>query len=62
MNKGSVLIYPQPRPEAERVFVCLSFCGGGTAPMRPWARAVPDDVELVLACYPGRDRSGGAWT
>jgi surfactin synthase thioesterase subunit len=41
------------------VFVGLSFCGGGTAPMRPWARAVPDDVELVLICYPGRESRYG---
>lgn len=41
------------------MFVCLSFCGGGTSPMRPWARAVPDDVELVLACYPGRESRYG---
>lgn len=53
------LVYPQPRPEASRVFVCLSFCGGGASPMRPWARAVPDDVEIVLVCYPGREARYG---
>ncbi|MBG0567805.1 thioesterase [Actinoplanes sp. NEAU-A11] len=53
------LIYPQPRPNASRVFVCLSFCGGGTSPMRPWTHAVPDDVELVLVCYPGRESRFG---
>src|SRR5262249_9000434 len=28
---------------------------GGTAPFRPWAQQLPDDTELVLVCYPGRE-------
>ncbi|MFR9673709.1 thioesterase II family protein [Streptomyces sp. TR06-5] len=46
---------PRPRPHADRMLVCLSYCGGGTAPFRKWADAVPDDVELALVCYPGRE-------
>ncbi|MEU4213044.1 alpha/beta fold hydrolase [Streptomyces sp. NPDC026206] len=38
-----------------RTLLCLSFCGGGTSPFRPWARTLPDDVELVVHCYPGRE-------
>ncbi|MDG4810802.1 alpha/beta fold hydrolase [Micromonospora sp. WMMD1120] len=53
------LVYPRRRPEASRVFVCLSFCGGGTSPMHAWSRAVPDDVEVVLVCYPGRESRYG---
>ncbi|WP_049579670.1 thioesterase II family protein [Streptomyces sp. SBT349] len=48
-------IRPLPRPHASRTLLCLSFCGGGTAPFRPWARSLPEDVELVLHCYPGRE-------
>ncbi|MFF5897973.1 thioesterase II family protein [Streptomyces argenteolus] len=50
---------PRPRPDAGRVLVCLSYCGGGTAPFRRWAEAVPDDVELALICYPGRETRFG---
>ncbi|MGW4235064.1 thioesterase II family protein [Streptomyces sp. NPDC004980] len=50
---------PRPRPGADRVLVCLSFCGGGTAPFRRWADVVPDDVELALICYPGREARFG---
>ncbi|MEC3976388.1 thioesterase II family protein [Amycolatopsis sp. H20-H5] len=46
---------PAPRPEAGRVLVCLSYCGGGTAPYRKWATQLPPDVELALVCYPGRE-------
>ncbi|MEU6955966.1 alpha/beta fold hydrolase [Streptomyces sp. NPDC045714] len=49
------LFRPLPRPQAERTLFCLSFCGGGTAPFRAWADALPEDTELVLYCYPGRE-------
>ncbi|MFI9100866.1 thioesterase II family protein [Streptomyces fildesensis] len=49
------LVRPLPRPHASRTLLCMSFCGGGTAPFRPWARTLPEDVELVLHCYPGRE-------
>lgn len=48
-------IRPLRRDSAERVLVCLGFCGGGTAPYRGWAPLVPDDVDLALICYPGRE-------
>lgn len=49
----TALIRPCPNPDAARRLVCLSFCGGGTAPFRGWATA--PDVELALVCYPGRE-------
>ncbi|MFI6641765.1 thioesterase II family protein [Streptomyces sp. NPDC050504] len=52
---SGALIRPRPRPRASRTLLCLSFCGGGTAPFRSWADALPDDVELALYCYPGRE-------
>ncbi|MBT2380615.1 thioesterase [Streptomyces sp. ISL-111] len=50
---------PRPRPGADRVLVCLSYCGGGTAPFRGWAQETPDDLELALVCYPGREARYG---
>ena len=50
---------PRPRPRADRVLVCLSYCGGGTVPFRPWADTVPEDTELALICYPGREARFG---
>lgn len=50
------VVWPDPRPAAPRVLVCFSFCGGGTAPYRPWQHSVPDDVDLALVCLPGRER------
>lgn len=49
------LVRPLPRPHAALTLLCMSFCGGGTASFRSWARSLPDDVELVLHCYPGRE-------
>ncbi|MFD5777725.1 thioesterase II family protein [Streptomyces fungicidicus] len=57
---GAAVQRPRPRPGAERVLVCLSYCGGGTAPFRQWAEDLPEDVELALICYPGREARFGA--
>ena len=35
--------------------MCIGYSGGGTAPFRGWAPQLPDDTELVLVCYPGRE-------
>ncbi len=53
------LIRPLPRPRARRTLFCLSFCGGGTAPFRPWAEILGEDTELALYCYPGREARYG---
>lgn len=50
------LVWPSPRPDAARVLVCFGYCGGGTIAYRPWAQAVPPDVDLALVCLPGRER------
>lgn len=56
MSTGAkILVRPLERPQASRVLVCLGYSGGGTAPFRPWAKQLPDDTELVLVCYPGRE-------
>lgn len=51
----SVLRWPSPRPDARRVWVCFSYSGAGTTPFRPWASHLPEDTELDLYCYPGRE-------
>ncbi|MQS15791.1 thioesterase [Streptomyces kaniharaensis] len=38
-----------------RTLVCLGFCGGGTATYHSWIPVLPDDVDLVAICYPGRE-------
>ncbi|MBP2474295.1 surfactin synthase thioesterase subunit [Crossiella equi] len=59
MNGPPSVVRPLPRPEATRMLIGLSYAGGGTAPLRPWAQALPVDVELALICYPGRERRFG---
>ncbi|MEV4443203.1 thioesterase domain-containing protein, partial [Streptomyces sp. NPDC049577] len=34
--------------------ICLPFAGGTAGAFHGWARALPDDVELVAVQYPGR--------
>ena len=34
--------------------LCLPHGGGGPAAFRTWAQHAPDDVEILAACYPGR--------
>lgn len=52
----SGVVWPAPRPAAAQALVCFSFCGGGTSPFRPWMKELPEDVDLALVCYPGRER------
>lgn len=54
-SKNPAVVRPAPRRHARLRLVCLSYSGGGTAPFRRWSRSLPDDVELVLICYPGRE-------
>ncbi|GAA4465510.1 thioesterase II family protein [Phytohabitans houttuyneae] len=50
------VVWPSPRPEAARVLVCFTYCGGGPAAYRGWMGALPADVDLALVCLPGRER------
>jgi pyochelin biosynthetic protein PchC len=43
-----------PRPGARIRLVCLPYGGGSTVFYRPWARTLPDWMELVAVQYPGR--------
>jgi len=42
------------RPTAP-VLVCFPHAGGGASAFRRWARALPDDVELMTVQLPGRE-------
>ncbi|MFF8258946.1 salicylate synthase [Streptomyces virginiae] len=45
-----------PRPDAAARIVCFGPAGGAPAFYRDWARAVPDDIEVVSLVLPGRER------
>ncbi|MFE6358461.1 salicylate synthase [Streptomyces sp. NPDC057806] len=45
-----------PRPDASARIVCFGPAGGAPAFYRDWARAVPDDVEVLSVVLPGRER------
>ncbi|MFC1416158.1 thioesterase II family protein [Streptacidiphilus cavernicola] len=44
---------PAPGRPAVRL-LCLPHGGGGPSAFRTWARHAPDRVEILAACYPGR--------
>lgn len=44
-----------PRPEAALRLFCFSYAGGGAAVYRPWADALPADVELHAVQLPARE-------
>ncbi|MEU8199456.1 alpha/beta fold hydrolase [Microbispora amethystogenes] len=51
----TTVIRPAPRHASTRSLICLGFCGGGTAPYRPWASFLDERTQLTLICYPGRE-------
>src|SRR4051812_40154650 len=52
---STALVRLGARGTPRRRLICLPFAGGGVAPYRPWARSLPDDVELLAAALPGRE-------
>jgi surfactin synthase thioesterase subunit len=44
-----------PRPAAALRLFCFSYAGGGAAIFRPWALALPADVEVAAVLLPGRE-------
>ncbi|GLY17118.1 thioesterase [Kineosporia sp. NBRC 101677] len=49
----------RPKPAAAVRLVCFPHAGGGPSSFRAWDALLPDSVELLSACYPGReDRFG----
>lgn len=53
---------PFPRPGAAVRIVCLPHAGGSQSLYQPWAQLLPPEVELIVACPPGRlDRIDDPW-
>jgi len=46
---------PDPKPNAVIRLLCLPHAGGSATLYRPWAKLLPDSIELVLVCLPGRE-------
>jgi surfactin synthase thioesterase subunit len=53
--RDTAIVRPEPRPDAVRSLLCLSFCGGGPGAYHAWSARLVPSVELVLICYPGRE-------
>ncbi|MEU5535447.1 alpha/beta fold hydrolase [Streptomyces sp. NPDC020362] len=62
MTEPTSLRRPRPRPEARFQLVCLPHAGGSYSVYTAWAKRLPPEVELIVACYPGRvHRIGDPW-
>ncbi len=46
--------YPKPQPKAAVKLVCLPHAGASPRSFYPWADELPDSVELLPICLPGR--------
>lgn len=44
-----------PRAAARRRLFCFSYAGGGAAIYRPWALAMPSDIDVAAVLLPGRE-------
>jgi len=52
------VVRPLPMSAPRMRVICFPYAGGGPAAFRPWARALPSDVELCIVHLPGRE---GRW-
>ena len=52
------VILPGQVPARRRLF-CFPFAGGGASFYRSWRSLIPDDIEIVLVCLPGREQRFG---
>jgi medium-chain acyl-[acyl-carrier-protein] hydrolase len=46
---------PVPRPQASIRLFCLPYVGGGAAKYFPWARVLPEYIEVCTVRLPGRE-------
>lgn len=53
-NSRSCFLSLRPRTRPRARVVCFPFAGGGPTAFSSWARALPEDIELVAAQLPGR--------
>ncbi|MFF3210145.1 thioesterase II family protein [Streptomyces sp. NPDC002886] len=62
MAESRALRRPFPRPGAAVRIVCLPHAGGSQSLYQAWAQLLPPEVELIVACPPGRlDRIDDPW-
>lgn len=54
MTETTSLRRPRPRPRARFQLVCLPHAGGSYSMYSTWAELLPPEIELIIACYPGR--------
>lgn len=58
---GSIASYPpwflplRPGKRGLIRLICFPYAGGGSASFRPWARLMPEEIELVCLQMPGRE-------
>jgi acyl transferase domain-containing protein/surfactin synthase thioesterase subunit/NADPH-dependent curcumin reductase CurA/NAD(P)-dependent dehydrogenase (short-subunit alcohol dehydrogenase family)/acyl carrier protein len=51
---GSWLLNKAPRPKAALRLICFPYAGGGPAVYHHWPDSLPDSVEVLAVCLPGR--------
>lgn len=62
MAENRALRRPFPRPGAAMRLVCLPHAGGSQSLYQGWAQLLPPEIELIVACPPGRlDRIDDPW-
>ncbi len=54
MNKKNGFICYEARPTAQVRLFCFSHAGGGPGAYRVWASELPEDIEVMAFCLPGR--------
>lgn len=53
---GSNWLYcPTPRQEAQMRLFCFPYAGGSPFMFRTWAARLPEHIEIVAVCLPGRN-------
>jgi medium-chain acyl-[acyl-carrier-protein] hydrolase len=45
----------QPRPDARLRLICFPPAGAGSLFFRPWARSLPEEIEVLAVRLPGRE-------
>lgn len=58
-QQGAWVVAPRPSRHAALRLFCFPYAGGAAAIFAPWARALPDTIEVCAVQLPGRaDRMG----
>ncbi len=52
----SWLVYPQKQVRPKLRLFCFAYAGGSAWIFRPWAKQLPDDIEVIAIELPGRGK------